>query len=105
MSSSDSSRNETRVAIISANQETLDDLQRYLLGFGVQASCGRHFGLADKLAPTVVALVVFPDDFLRRTVIAALTTVVASQHQVLSVLITAEPLRYERGLPDMGHFL
>jgi hypothetical protein len=98
-------RKRARVAIISGNQKTLDDLRGYLRGVGVEASCTRHLGSAAELAPGIVALVVFPDDFVRETVITTVMALVQRHPRILPVLITSEPRHYEGQLSDVTPFL
>ncbi len=92
---SSTSRDGIRVAIVSANQETLDDLEGYLQGVGLATSSGRQLGNIDKLAPSVLVLVMFPDDFLRQKVVATVTATIDHRPRVLPVLVTNEPRRYE----------
>lgn len=91
------------VVIISANQETLVDLEGYLRGVGVGSVCGRHLGVAEELGRDVLALIVFPDDFLSQDVLTTLSAVVHCRPSILAVLATSEPRRYERGLADKNH--
>jgi hypothetical protein len=105
MSPSARSRDAIRVAIVSANRETLDDLQGYLRGVGVEARCGRSLGIVEELASTVVALVVFPDDFLRQKVVHALGAIVELRPRLLAILVTRDPQRYSNDLPDSGQIL
>ncbi len=105
MSSSDGSRDGTPVTIVSVNQETLDDLQAYLRGVGVEASSSRHLGIINELGPSVLALIVFPDDFPRQQVIAVLRATIERRPRVLPVLVTSEPRPYEENLPDSDRLL
>jgi hypothetical protein len=88
------------VVIISANRETLDDLEGYLRGVGVGSVCSRHLGVAEELGLDVLALVVFPDDFLPQNVLAMLSAIGDCRPSILAVLATSEPRRYEPGLAD-----
>jgi hypothetical protein len=56
------------------------------------------------LTERTVVLIVFPDDFLFRKVVAALTTAIARHPGLLPVLVTNEPARYER-LLEVNHML
>jgi hypothetical protein len=105
MPSSSDAPGAIRVAVVSANQGTLDDLERYLRDVGLRTSCSKHLGVALGQPPSVVALVVFPDDFLRSRVIATLHAVAKARPRVLSLLVTGEPGRYEHDLPDTEHIL
>lgn len=89
-----------RVAIVSANQETLDDLGGYLRGVGIESVCARHLAVVGRLGPNTVAVVLFPDDFVCKKVFATLSALAKAAPSVVALLVTSEPRRYERALPD-----
>jgi hypothetical protein len=93
------------IAVVSANQETLDDLEGYLRDVGVSTLSGRHLGVVDELSPSVAVLVLFPDDFLRQEVIAILQALAACRPRLLLVLVTRDAARYELALPKTEHLL
>jgi hypothetical protein len=88
-----------RVAVVSANHETLDDLRGYLRGVGVEAACGRKLDVLEGLPATVVALVVFPDDFLRQNVVTRLAAIIDLRPRLLAILVTGDARRYSDDLP------
>src|SRR5689334_4427167 len=62
------------VAIVSTNRETLDRLEAYLRGAGVVVRCTREIDDCLRCVPAGTrAVVLFPDDFRPRSVLAALT--------------------------------
>jgi hypothetical protein len=105
MSSTKGATGTKAAVIVSANQETLDDLDAYLRGVGIAARCGRGLDILDEIAAGVVALVVFPDDFLFQSVVRAMATLSTRHPRILSVLVTADPRRFERALPKLKHVL
>lgn len=84
------------VTIVSRNVETLDGLQAYLRGAGITARSTRALDDCVKLAPaTTLAFVLFPDDFPWENVVATLAELAAQRPDALSVLVTAQPNRFE----------
>ena len=86
------------VTIVSTHSETLDGLQSYLARAGVGARCTRDLAACTRFASEAarnVAVVLFPDDFRREKVLAALTDL-ASTPTVLVVLVTAHPRKFEQ---------
>jgi hypothetical protein len=91
------------VAIVCANVETLDGLQAYLCGAGVRAKSFRKIDDCVGSAPeSVLAFIVFPDDYPWESVLAALATLSEKRPHVLPVLVTSQPARFE-GLVDREH--
>jgi hypothetical protein len=84
------------VAIVSANPETLDGLQSYLQGAGVAARGTRR--LEDCVAmgiPATVAVVLFPDEFSRESVLATVLDIGARGPRILRVLVTGHPKTFD----------
>lgn len=83
------------VSIVSTNPETLDGLQAYLNAAGVAARCTREIDDCSRLASANTrAFVVFPDDFSRERVVAAIAELTSKRPSALPVLITAHPNRF-----------
>jgi len=87
------------VTIVSTNRETLDGLQSYLRRAGVGARCTRDLAECTRFASESarnLAVVLFPDDFRRDKVLAALADLAALPRPVLAVLVTAHPRKFEQ---------
>lgn len=85
-----------QVAIVSANPETLDGLQSYLQGAGVAARGTRRLeDCAELTAPATVAVVLFPDDFSRESVMATVVDIGARGPSILRLLVTGHPKAFE----------
>jgi DNA-binding response OmpR family regulator len=77
------------VVVVSDNTETLDGLARYLTGVGITVRGTRVLAEASKLASHGrSAVVVFPDDYPKTKVTAALTTL--KGRAIPTVLITSD---------------
>ena len=84
------------VTIVSTNPETLDGLQTYLRGAGIDVRCTRELDDCLELAPlTTLAFVLFPDDFRWESVVATLADLATRRPEALPVLVTAHPNRFE----------
>jgi hypothetical protein len=85
-----------RVAIVSANPETLDGLQSYLQSAGITTRGTRRLEDRSELtAPSTVAVILFPDDFSLESVMKALAEMGASRPSILRVLVTGHPKTFE----------
>lgn len=85
-----------QVAIVSANPETLDGLQSYLQSAGVAARGTRRLeDCAAMTAPATAAVVLFPDDFERESVLATVVDIGARGPAILRVLVTGHPQAFE----------
>jgi hypothetical protein len=85
-----------QVAIVSANPETLDGLQSYLHGAGVDARGTRRLeDCAELSTPATVAVVLFPDDFSRDKVVTTVVALCARGPTILQVLVTGHPKTFE----------
>ena len=81
--------------ILSANPETLDGLQAYLVGVGLQSQSLRAVHDFEKAAPErATAAVIFPDDFGREEVLNLLRRTGRTQPGLLVVLVTREPQHF-----------
>lgn len=88
--------------IASANPATVDGLQDYLGRIGVRAQGATDItGLGKDLAAEMQVVILFPDDFPFATVSAEVTTLRRGRKDVLVVLVTSEPRRYET-LPEVA---
>lgn len=88
--------NLTNVTIVSANAETLEQLRAYFDGAGVPAVGAGTLAALAKLAPTVTAVVLFPDDFAPDAVASLVGDLQRSRPAVLLVVVTREPARFEQ---------
>lgn len=96
MSSRKRSAGQPRVAIVSANAETLDGLQSYLDGAGVAARGTRRLEeCASLTAASTLAVVLFPDDFASDGVMSAVRELATRHPTILQVLVTGHPKAYE----------
>ncbi len=86
-----------QVAIVSANAETLDGLQSYLQEAGIAARGTRQLeDCAALTAPATLAVVLFPDDFVRESVMAAVFDIGARGPSILRLLVTGHPKAFEQ---------
>jgi hypothetical protein len=86
-----------QVAIVSANPETLDGLQSYLQEAGVAARGTRRIeDCAALRASATLAVVLFPDDFSRESVMAAVVDIGLRGPSILRLLVTGHPKAFER---------
>jgi len=89
-----------RVMILSANPETADGLQAYLLGAGLPSQCIRDLrDLERPVSAPPAALVVFPDDFGHVEVLRVLRRLRRARPHALVLLVTREPQHF-RGAVD-----
>lgn len=86
-----------QVAIISANRETLDGLEKYLRDVGIAAhGCRRLEDCAELTSASTLAVVLFPDDFAWDAVIATIAELARRCETTLRLLVTGQPKKYER---------
>lgn len=83
------------VGVVSHNPETLDGLQAYLRGAGVVTTGTLQIEQSPKLCRVNSALVFFPDDFDWDSVVTALRECRRLKPQMLPVLVTQHPQRFE----------
>lgn len=93
----------SRVCVVSNNRQTLDGLQRYFEGTGVQARSARAIPDVTSCAPDqVTAIVFFPDDFEQARVIAFLRTLRGARPTILVLVITRNASRYGAAIEADG---
>jgi hypothetical protein len=91
------------VSILSANPETLDGLQAYLVGAGLPSRClGALEDLEKKAAEPARALIVFPDDFAHDNVLRLLRRIRQAQPHLLVLLVTREPQHFNAAVEASG---
>jgi hypothetical protein len=84
-----------KVAIVSKNPETLDGLEAYLRGAGMDTSSAKMIEHSARIGSGVSALVIFPDDFDWEAVVPALAACFRSNPRALPVIVTSSPQRFE----------
>jgi len=82
--------------IVSDSPETIDGLQAYFAGVGIQACSARSLRSAVAVPPGTTALVVFPDEFPMAEIVVALVALHEEQPNVLLLLVTAHPHHFAR---------
>jgi hypothetical protein len=83
--------------IVSANSETLDGLHAYLTSADVQARCCRALDVASaEVGAGCTAVVLFPDDFPRDSVVRALRNLRDRHPDVHTILVTRFPKQFQR---------
>jgi hypothetical protein len=88
------------VTIVSSNPETLTDLEAYLQSAGVSANGTRLLDrMLEMTPPSSAAVILFPDEFQSETVLKALAALGGKRPEVLAVIVTNEPRRFERPAP------
>jgi hypothetical protein len=102
------SKKSLSVTVVASNPGTLEALEVYLHGAGVFANGTR---LVDRVLemtpPSSAAVIVFPDDFPEEAVLKALAGLQRERPNVLAVIVTHEPQRFEdvagtRGSQDLA---
>lgn len=83
------------VAIVSKSRETLEGLELYLRDAGVETTCTRRLERAPELAKGSVVVVIFPDDYGWRAVVAALASCHAANRRFRGVIVTRTPGRFD----------
>ena len=83
------------VAVVSDNPETLDGLREYLEGAGITTYGSRRLGAPLLMSRPLVAVVLFPDDFLIGEVLDLVTRLLRARPNVRALIVTGDPRRYE----------
>lgn len=84
------------VVIVSANRETLDGLQAYLDAAGVRAKSMRDIeSCASSTSASVLAVVLFPDDYRWEAVLAELASLTERRPMIVPVIVTSQPKRFD----------
>lgn len=96
-------RRPVRVAILSANPETLDGLQAYLVGAGVPSLCVRTVNDFEKVASDrATAAILFPDDFSHDEVLKLLQHLRSAQPRLLVLIVTRVPQQFGAAIKPDG---
>jgi hypothetical protein len=96
------------VTVVASNQGTLEALELYLHGAGVFANGTRMVDrVLEMTPPSSAAVILFPDDFPEEEVVKALAALRRERPNVLAVIVTHEPQRFEhvagtRGSQDLA---
>ena len=83
-----------QVVVVSDNPETIDGLQGYFVGVGIQACSARSLGSEDAVPAGTTALVVFPDEFPMPEIVEELVALREEQPGLLLLLVTAHPQHF-----------
>lgn len=84
------------VTVVSSNHETLQGLETYLGDAGVIVSSTRAIeGILEMTHPSAAAVILFPDEYRLVEVRTAVRTLTRERPEVLLVIVTNDPLRFE----------
>ena len=85
------------VTIVSNHEKTIRELETYLRGAGVAANGTRAVErVLEMTPPSSTAVVLFPDEYLHTGVRSALDALHRERPEILVVIVTNEPRRFER---------
>ena len=90
------------MVIVSDNRETLDGLQTYFQEAGLTARVTRQLNGALSDQDGVTAVVLFPDDFALTDVMKVVEVLVRDRPDVLPVLVTCNPRRFQSLAAELG---
>ena len=97
MPSSPPKNQDLSVTLVAKNPSTIEGLENYLHGAGVLARSTRSIeSLLEMTPPSTAAAIVFPDEFQSAAVITTLKTAKKQRPDVLVVVITHEPSRFDK---------
>jgi hypothetical protein len=89
------------VTVVSRNAPTLDGLKTYLEGAGVLANTTAVLErVVEMTPPAAAAVILFPDEYEPAVARAALGRLKNARPNVLAVIVTHEPRRFEEADPD-----
>jgi hypothetical protein len=91
-------RSSPRVVVISENPETVDGLQSYFVGVGINAQSLRSLSATANLPERTTAVVLFPDGFGADDVIGSIRTLHRKRPSLLLLLVTQAPQRFSAAL-------
>ena len=91
-----------QVLVIGRDTTTIAALENYLAGAGVAARTARSMRDAATVEPSTAAVVLFPDEFAARDVLAAVAAVRGACPAVLIVLITSAPQSFRSATMSDG---
>jgi hypothetical protein len=84
------------VTVVASNVETLRALESYLHGAGVAANGTRLIDrVLEMTPPSCAAVILFPDDYPEEDVAKALAALRRERTDVLAVIVSQEPRRFE----------
>jgi hypothetical protein len=85
------------VTVVARNAETLRALESYLHGAGVPANGTRMVDrVLEMTPPSAAAVILFPDDYPEEVVALALGALERERPDVLAVIVSQEPRRFEQ---------
>lgn len=91
-----------RVCVVAQNPETIDALHDYLSRAGVSPHSTRSLLELDSATSDMSVLVLFPDEFDRHQVFAALAVLRAAHRRLPILLITGAPQHFNHTAPASG---
>lgn len=89
-----------RVVVVSENPETVDGLQSYFVGVGIDAQSSVSLDATVSLPERITALVCFPDGWGADEVIRRVRALHRRRPALLLLLVTRDPRRYTMALTD-----
>lgn len=84
--------------VVSENPETVDGLQSYFIGVGIDAQSADRLDATTNLSDHTTAVVFFPDGFGADDVIGEVRTLHRKRPRLLLLLITHDPRRFSAAL-------
>lgn len=87
-----------RVVVVSENPETVDGLQSYLFGVGIDAQSAASLDATTSLPDCVTAVVCFPDGWGADEVIRRMRALRRKRPDLLLLLVTGDPRGYATSL-------
>jgi hypothetical protein len=87
-----------RVVIVSENAETVDGLQRYLVGVGINAQSAGGLAATANLPERTTAVVIFPDGFNAEDVLGHVRALHRNRPRLLLLLVTRDARRFSEAL-------
>lgn len=91
------------VTVVADNPQTLTGLDAYFKGAGVASNGTHRLQDVSMVPPAATAVVLFPDDFQRREVEAALVALRRARPNLLIVVVTGAPQHLGAALEPDGH--
>jgi hypothetical protein len=82
------------VTIVAANRETRDGMRTYLERAGLRARAVAHMDQSVLRDPPRTAVVIFPDELVVETVLAAMALLRKARPRLLSLIVTRDPSRF-----------
>jgi hypothetical protein len=91
------------VTVVADNPQTLNGLDAYFKGAGVASNGIHKLQDVSMVPPAATAVVLFPDDFHRREVEAAVVSLRRARPKLLIVVVTGAPQHLGAALEPDGH--